>query len=159
MGKEKQKRKGTTGKQLTRRSFLGTTATAAAAFTIIPRYVMGGKGYTAPSDLMNVAGIGVGSQGGGDIQQICTPDVPIVRPERNYNGSPLTTEQIAARQARMAEMMKRNPARQGVNTNAAVQMGDAGRKSIKLANIYALCDVDPNYAGHIFKGYPESQNI
>lgn len=147
------------GKTLSRRTFLGTTATAAAAFTIIPRYVMGGPGYTAPSDLLNVAGIGVGSQGGGDIQQICTPDVPIVRPQRNFNGSPLTKEQIAAQEARMAEMAKRNPPAAGqTNTNAVVQMGAAGSgKVIKLANIYALCDVDPNYAGHIFKGYPKAK--
>jgi predicted dehydrogenase len=147
------------GKALSRRTFLGTTATAAAAFTIIPRYVMGGPGYTAPSDLLNVAGIGVGSQGGGDIQQICTPDVPIVRPQRNFNGSPLTKEQIAAQDARMAEMAKRNQAAGGqTNTNAVVQMGAAGAgKVIKLANIYALCDVDPNYAGHIFKGYPKAK--
>ncbi len=147
------------GKTLSRRNFLGTTATAAAAFTIIPRYVMGGPGYTAPSDLLNVAGIGVGSQGGGDIQQICTPDVPIVRPQRNFNGSPLTKEQIAAQEARMAEMAKRNAQAGGqTNTNAVVQMGAAGAgKVIKLANIYALCDVDPNYAGHIFKGYPKAK--
>jgi hypothetical protein len=147
------------GKTLTRRTFLGTTATAAAAFTIIPRYVLGGPGYTAPSDLINVAGIGVGSQGGGDIQQIATPDIPIVRPQRNFNGSPLTKEQIAAQEARMAEMAKRNPPPGGqTNTNAVVQMGAAGSgKVIKLANIYALCDVDPNYAGHIFKGYPKAK--
>jgi len=147
------------GRTLSRRKFLGTTATAAAAFTIIPRYVMGGPGYTAPSDLLNVAGIGVGSQGGGDIQQICTPDVPIVRPQRNFNGSPLSKEQLAAQEARAAEMAKRNQAAGGqTNTNAVVQMGAAGGgKVIKLANIYALCDVDPNYAGHIFKGYPKAK--
>jgi len=144
---------------LSRRKFLGTMATAAAGLTIIPRHVMGGKGYTAPSDMLNVAGIGVGSQGGGDIQQICTPDIPIVRPMRNFNGSPMSKEQIAAQQARMAEMMKRNPPPGGqVNTNAAVQMGAAGSgKVIKLANIYALCDVDSDYAGHIFKGYPKAK--
>ncbi|HOU31238.1 MAG TPA: twin-arginine translocation signal domain-containing protein, partial [Bacteroidales bacterium] len=48
---------------LTRRTFLGRSAAAAAAFTIVPRHVLGGKGYTAPSDMVNVAGIGVGSQG------------------------------------------------------------------------------------------------
>ena len=62
----------------TRREFLGTVA-AAAAFTIVPRSVLGGPGYTAPSDMVNLAGIGVGSQGGGDIQNIATPDVPIKR--------------------------------------------------------------------------------
>ena len=148
---------------LSRRSFLGTTATAAAAFTIIPRYVMGGIGYTAPSDMINVAGIGVGSQGGGDIQQICSPDVPIVRPQRNSNGTPMTKEQIAAQEARRAEMMKRNQGAGGPpggapNTNAAVQMGAAGSgQKIALANIYALCDVDPDYSGHIIKGYPKAK--
>jgi predicted dehydrogenase len=154
-------------KALTRRKFLGTAGVAAAGFTIIPRYVMGGPGYTAPSDLINVAGIGVGSQGGGDIQQICSPDVPIVRPNRNSNGTPLTAEQIAEREARMAQM-KRNapqapqagqrPAGGQTDANAIVQMGAAGQgRVIKLANIYALCDVDAGYAGHIFKGYPKAK--
>jgi predicted dehydrogenase len=151
---------------LTRRGFIGTAGMAAAGFTIIPRHVLGGKGYTAASDLINVAGIGVGSQGGGDIQQICTPDVPIVRPQRNSNGTPMTKEQIAEREARMAQMRQNNPGapggqRQGAgqpNTNATVQMGAAGEgRTIKLANIYALCDVDPNYAGYIFKGYPKAK--
>ncbi|MCX6259262.1 MAG: twin-arginine translocation signal domain-containing protein, partial [Bacteroidia bacterium] len=64
MNQENLSKKVPKNKKLSRRNFLGTTATAAAAFTIIPRYAMGGKGYTAPSDLINVAGIGVGSQGG-----------------------------------------------------------------------------------------------
>jgi predicted dehydrogenase len=37
-------------------------------------------------------------------------------------------------------------------------MGDAvGEKSFKHANIYALCDVDSEYAGHIFAGYPKAK--
>ncbi|HOK27000.1 MAG TPA: Gfo/Idh/MocA family oxidoreductase [Bacteroidales bacterium] len=140
---------------LTRRTFLGRSAAAAAAFTIVPRHVLGGKGYTAPSDMVNVAGIGVGSQGGADIQQICTPDVPIVRPQRNANGTPLTKEQIAEREARMAQMK----AQQGQRPQAdsPVQMGEAGRREIRLANIYALCDVDSEYAAHVFKGYPKAK--
>jgi predicted dehydrogenase len=158
MNQKDKNRKNPRSNTLTRRNFLGTTATAAAAFTIIPRYVMGGTGYTAPSDLINVAGIGVGSQGGGDIQQICSPDVPIVRPQRNSNGTPMTKEQIAAQQARMAERMNRSNAAGQQNTNAAIQMGAAGSgKVIKLANIYALCDVDPDYSGHILKGYPKAK--
>lgn len=172
MNQENLNKKTSKSKQLSRRSFLGTTA-AAAAFTIIPRHAMGGAGYTAPSDLINVAGIGVGSQGGGDIQQICTPDVAIARPQRNSNGTPMTKEQIAERQARMAEMMKRNPPPGGApgqgdqrpgapgrqaDPNATVQMGDAQRgRVIKLANIYSLCDVDLEYAGHIIKGYPKAK--
>jgi len=49
-----------------RRSFLKTTS-AAAAFTIVPRFVLGGPGYTAPSDTVYIAGIGVGGKGTSDL--------------------------------------------------------------------------------------------
>ena len=50
-----------------RRSFIKNSAIAAAAFTIVPRFVLGGKGYTAPSDKLVVAGIGAGGKGESDI--------------------------------------------------------------------------------------------
>jgi len=46
-----------------RRSFLTTAAGTAAAFTIVPRHVLGGTRFVAPSDKLNVAYIGVGTQG------------------------------------------------------------------------------------------------
>ncbi len=49
--------------QANRRQFLATTATAAAAVTIVPRHVLGGPGFVAPSDKVNVALIGAGGQG------------------------------------------------------------------------------------------------
>src|SRR3984957_15692827 len=49
-------------KEISRRSFIAKTATTAAAFTIVPRHVLG-RGYTPPSDLLNVAGVGVGGMG------------------------------------------------------------------------------------------------
>ena len=60
-------------KNLSRRNFIGTVSAAAAAFTIVPRHVLGGNGYTSPSDMVNVAGIGVGAQGGNDIRGISSP--------------------------------------------------------------------------------------
>ena len=49
---------------ISRRRFLKTGALAAAGFTIVPRSVMGKSfGYTAPSDKLNIAGIGVGGLG------------------------------------------------------------------------------------------------
>jgi len=53
-----------------RRDFLSTTALAASSvfsFTIVPRHVLGGPGQTAPSERPNIAGIGCGGMGGGDI--------------------------------------------------------------------------------------------
>jgi predicted dehydrogenase len=49
--------------QSSRRQFVTTAATATAAFTILPRHVLGGPGFVAPSDKVNVAVIGVGGQG------------------------------------------------------------------------------------------------
>jgi len=50
-----------------RRTFLKQSAVAAASFMIVPRFVLGGKGYTAPSDQLVVAGIGAGGKGESDI--------------------------------------------------------------------------------------------
>jgi predicted dehydrogenase len=49
-----------------RRDFIKTTAIAAAAFMIVPRHVLG-RGFTAPSDRLSIAGIGVGGKGKSDI--------------------------------------------------------------------------------------------
>jgi len=49
-----------------RRKFL-KQSTAFAAFTIVPRHVLGGPGCTPPSEKLNIAGIGVGGKGAGDI--------------------------------------------------------------------------------------------
>jgi hypothetical protein len=49
-------------KTMTRRKFVGTTA-AATALTVVPRHVLGGPGFTAPSDKLNIAYIGCGTQG------------------------------------------------------------------------------------------------
>ena len=48
-----------------RRKFLQQSALAAAAITIIPRHVLGGKGYTAPSDKLNIGFIGTGKLANG----------------------------------------------------------------------------------------------
>jgi len=48
---------------VSRRKFVQRAATAAIGFSIVPRRVLGGAGYVAPSDKVNIAFIGVGSQG------------------------------------------------------------------------------------------------
>lgn len=53
-------------KNNSRRSFIKTTAVAAAGFYIVPRHVLG-KGYVAPSDKLNIASIGAGGKGADDI--------------------------------------------------------------------------------------------
>jgi predicted dehydrogenase len=49
--------------KISRREFIGGAALAAAAFTIVPRHVLGGPGSNPPSEKLNIAGIGVGGRG------------------------------------------------------------------------------------------------
>jgi hypothetical protein len=61
-----------------RREFLGAAA-GAAAFTIVPRHVLGGQGNVAPSDKINLAYIGVGTQGLREMPAVLTiPEIRIV---------------------------------------------------------------------------------
>lgn len=52
----------TAKKNMSRREFMGTAATV-AAFSVVPRHVLGGAGYIPPSDKLNLAYIGCGTQG------------------------------------------------------------------------------------------------
>lgn len=50
---------------LNRRSFLKKAVITSAVFSIVPRYVLGGKGYIAPSDKIGLGFIGTGKQARG----------------------------------------------------------------------------------------------
>lgn len=54
-------------RRLSRAEFLKTAAMATAGFYIVPRHVLGGKGYVAPSDTLYIAAIGCGGEGENDI--------------------------------------------------------------------------------------------
>src|SRR6201996_5849867 len=55
------------GANPSRGKFLKTSAVAAASFMIVPRHVLGGPGFIAPSDKLIVASVGVGGKGQSDI--------------------------------------------------------------------------------------------
>jgi predicted dehydrogenase len=55
--------------KISRRDFMNG-ALAAAAFTIVPRHVLGGKAYAAPSDKLNIACIGIGGRGGANLNGV-----------------------------------------------------------------------------------------
>ncbi len=48
---------------VSRRKFIRQSAATAIGLSVLPRRVLGGPGYVAPSDKVNIAFIGVGSQG------------------------------------------------------------------------------------------------
>ena len=61
--------------KISRRDFMGSAAAAIAAFTIVPRHVLGADGNTPPSGKLNIAGIGVGGRGGGDIGAVSSENI------------------------------------------------------------------------------------
>ena len=61
-----------------RRRFIRNTSVAAAGFFIVPRHVLG-RGFVAPSDKLNIAGIGAGGKGQSDMTEFAkSPNVNIV---------------------------------------------------------------------------------
>ncbi|WP_405326009.1 Gfo/Idh/MocA family protein [Leeuwenhoekiella sp. LLG6367-2.1] len=51
-----------------RRDFIKKASLASIGISIVPRHVLGGVGFTAPSDKLLIAGIGVGGKGESDIK-------------------------------------------------------------------------------------------
>src|ERR1044072_7322802 len=61
-----------------RRKFIKNASLASAGFFIVPRHVLG-RGFVAPSDKLNIAGIGAGGKGRSDLAEFAkSPNVNIV---------------------------------------------------------------------------------
>ncbi len=58
--------------KISRGSFIKNTALTTAGLYIVPRHVLGGKGYVAPSDKLYIAAIGCGGEGENDIHHYAT---------------------------------------------------------------------------------------
>lgn len=76
--------------KINRRKFIGGLGTAAVGLTVVPAHVLGGPGRTAPSDKINVAYIGLGTQGLRQLPALLnTPDVQVTAvcdPQRKAMG-------------------------------------------------------------------------
>ncbi len=74
--------------KINRRKFVGASA-ATAALSVVPRHVLGGAGHTAPSDKINLAHIGMGTQSFRELARLLAePQVQIVAvcdPNRQSN--------------------------------------------------------------------------
>jgi predicted dehydrogenase len=59
----------------TRRTFLKEAVAAAAGFTIVPRHAIARSGATPPSDLLNIAGVGVGGMGRANLINLSSQNI------------------------------------------------------------------------------------
>lgn len=62
-------------KKITRREFMGRSAAAAAGLMIVPRHVLGGRGFQTPSDTLNIGCVGAWGQGASDIKGVSTENI------------------------------------------------------------------------------------
>lgn len=60
---------------VTRRHFLSAAVLTPLAFQVVPRHVLGGPGQTSPNEKLNIAGVGIGGMGAGDIRSVATENV------------------------------------------------------------------------------------
>ena len=60
---------------VSRRRFVKTAALSGVAATIVPRHVLGGHGYQAPSDTLNLAVIGAGGMGSSNMAQLTSENI------------------------------------------------------------------------------------
>jgi len=60
---------------MSRRKFVSSAALTAATVTVLPRHVLGGVGYRAPSDTVNVAAIGAGGMGASNMNALTSQNI------------------------------------------------------------------------------------
>ena len=59
---------------LSRRKFLTEVAAGGAAIAIVPRHVLG-RGFTPPSDMLNIAGVGIGGMGRANLINLASQNI------------------------------------------------------------------------------------
>ena len=61
--------------KISRRKFIAASSTAFAGVTIVPSKVIAGLGHKAPSDKLNIAGVGVGGRGFGNLKALQSENI------------------------------------------------------------------------------------
>ncbi len=72
MAKQKQVNK--PGTRISRRELMSAAASA-AVLTIVPRHVLGGPRNVPPSEKLNIAGVGIGGRGAGDLGEVSSENI------------------------------------------------------------------------------------
>ncbi len=61
--------------RISRRSFIARATAGVAAFSIVPGSVLGLRGATSANNKLNLAGIGIGGQGGADLDGVKSQNI------------------------------------------------------------------------------------
>src|SRR5579859_5837475 len=118
---------------LTRRKFITNTAASAAALTIVPRYVLG-RGMTPPSDLLNIAGVGIGSMGRANLINLASQNV-VALCDVDWDYSTKAFERLGTDIPRFEARMKEPPKEKQSQTRSGL---NAATPEVQLANMKRL---------------------
>ncbi len=124
------------GWTVSRRQFVAGATALAAAWTIIPRHVLGGPGQVAPSEKTTLAGIGVGGQGVQNISNFLEcPEIQVaaVCDVNRESGRYLSANWLHGKEQRTCG---REPARRMVDEYYAAQKGKGKFQACKGYNDY-----------------------
>src|SRR3954451_9835547 len=123
-------------KGVSRRHFLETAAITGAGLTIVPRHVLG-RGFTPPSDLLNIASVGIGGMGHTNMANVGSQNiVAICDVDWDYAGKSIE------RYSRELEQ-RRNPAAPRPGAAAQTPNTDPARAGQTVENYQHLVDQLP----------------
>ncbi len=132
-----------------RRKFLKRSSATAAAlplFTIVPRRVLGGAGYTAPSEVMNLAIVGAGGRGRQVLKEMMKePDVRVVAvadPARSFSLQDFYYRDVGGREPTIGDVERQ------------YQAGDSGFKCKGYEDFREMLEVQSDIDG-IICGTPD----
>jgi predicted dehydrogenase len=74
-------------RKISRREFIGTSSLALGGLTIVPAKAVAGLGHIAPSDKLNVAGIGIGGMGRVDLEDVAKTENIVALCDVDWNNS------------------------------------------------------------------------
>src|ERR1041385_4749021 len=129
-------------KDMTRREFVADAgraafgvAAAVKAPMIVPRHVLGGVGYRAPSDMVNFAVVGFGGMGSGNAQELCKTErlVAVCDVDLNFSNTNVTG--------------KLRPNRDGVVRPEAVGLKDQFDKAAKYVDFREMLKKEKGFDG------------
>jgi predicted dehydrogenase len=126
---------------MSRRKFVSTVASTGAAFAIVPRHVLG-RGFTAPSDLLNIAVCGVGGMGRSNMINVASQNV-VAMCDVDWGFAGKVIDRLAADvtslQARLANPPAPRPDQPPMT--AAEREKAAAQATTQLENMKRLSDV------------------
>src|SRR5258708_2210752 len=116
-----------TKKGVSRRQFIETAAITGAGIAIVPRHVLG-RGFTAPSDLLNIACVGIGGMGHSNMRAVGSQNiVALCDVDWDYAGKSVDrfAAELAQRRnspARPAGQMQPPPSNDPVRQGAPIEV-------------------------------------